>query len=50
MRYEAMKDLNAEGFKRLTGVKSEVFRQVAKLLCRGVEKETGASEHVACGV
>ncbi len=32
MRYEAVKDLNAEGFKRLTGVQPDVFGQMAGVL------------------
>ncbi len=32
MRYEAVKDLNPEGFKRLTGVKPEVFGQMVRVL------------------
>ena len=32
MRYEAIKDLNPEAFKRLTGVKPEVFRQMVGVL------------------
>ena len=32
MRYEAVKNPNAEGFKRLTGVKPEVFGQMVRVL------------------
>lgn len=32
MRYEAVKDLNPEAFKRLTGVKPEVFGQMVEVL------------------
>lgn len=32
MRYEAVKDLNPEGFKRLTGVPPEVFGQMVGVL------------------
>ena len=32
MRYEAVKDLNAEGFKRLTGVPPNVFGQMVGVL------------------
>ena len=32
MRYEAVRELDAEGFKRLTGVKPEVFGQMVEVL------------------
>ena len=38
MRYEAVKELDAEGFKRLTGVRPEVFGQMVEVL-RGAETE-----------
>lgn len=38
MRYEAVKELSPEAFKRLTGVRPEVFRQMVGVL-RGAETE-----------
>ena len=32
MYYEAVKELNAEGFKRLTGVRPDVFEQMVRVL------------------
>ncbi len=38
MRYEAVRELSPEAFKRLTGVRPEVFRQMVGVL-RGAETE-----------
>ena len=43
MRYEAVKELDAERFKRLTGVRPEVFGQMVEVLRRAEteKKKTG---------
>ncbi len=50
MRYEAVKDLNAEGFKRLTGVKPEVFGQMVGVLRQAETKKRKAGRPSKLGV
>ena len=45
MRYEEVKELKPEAFKRLTGVKPEVFNEMLAVLCKAetAKKKAGRS-------
>lgn len=50
MRYEAIKDLNAEAFKRLTGVKPLVFGQMVEVLREAETKKKRTGRPSKLGV
>nr|WP_250295606.1 hypothetical protein [Wolbachia endosymbiont of Oedothorax gibbosus] len=56
MKYEIVKELNEEEFRRLTGVKKSTFNKMAGILCKENKKKKAKGgrakrrEHAAYGI